>query len=580
MARAKTTRTPSAAARSRVTRAGSRKTTAGRGSPAQRRPRFEAIVLVVETAPSQAPAEVVARLVDEAGLRGWTVRPTPGAADEFALLPPARRRVSPSAAWKISYQLRDRAEVVHAEPLFAYAVPDVHEPPARTARTEEHDPATADDCEWSLRTANVLAAWDLFGTRLPGAGVTVGHPDTGYTPHPELAEPSRLLVDKGFDFDDDDADALDDLAAGFMDNPGHGTGTGSVIVSARGALTAPGLPAFVSGVAPHASLIPIRTTESVVLFSMHGLRCAIDHAVAQGCQVISISLGGPLPSLSLRRAIRRATDAGTIVLAAAGNFVRVVVFPAAFDDAVAVAGSTIQDEPWNGSCRGDAVDITAPGASVWRARVERGPDGGFTFSVLRGSGTSFAVATVAGVAALWVSYHGWPELVRRYGAPGVARVFKHLLQATCRTPPGWDSASFGPGIVDARALLEAPLPETALARKARDARRAAVASDVSGLEAILHLMPDVPRTGLELALADLLRVSDRDLPAVLQDVGEELAFQLVMQPDLRERVEARARSAGATVTLRRSQVTPPLEPGLVSRRLAGYLKPAARRSGR
>ena len=61
--------------------------------------------------------------------------------------------------------------------------------------------------------------------------MTVAHPDTGYTPHPELADPGRLLIDLGFDFDDDDADALDDLDEGFLDNPGHGTGTGSVIVN-------------------------------------------------------------------------------------------------------------------------------------------------------------------------------------------------------------------------------------------------------------------------------------------------------------------------------------------------------------
>ena len=77
--------------------------------------------------------------------------------------------------------------------------------------------------------------------------------------------------------------------------------------------------------------------------------------------MISISLGGPLPSPALRHAVRRATDAGTIVLAAAGNQVRVVVFPAAFEETIAVAASTFTDEEWSGSSRGDAVDITAPG---------------------------------------------------------------------------------------------------------------------------------------------------------------------------------------------------------------------------
>ena len=40
--------------------------------------------------------------------------------------------------------------------------------------------------------------------RQPGAGVIVGHPDTGFTPHPDLADSARLLVNLGRDFDDDD----------------------------------------------------------------------------------------------------------------------------------------------------------------------------------------------------------------------------------------------------------------------------------------------------------------------------------------------------------------------------------------
>ena len=68
------------------------------------------------------------------------------------------------------------------------------------------DPATDTDFEWSLVKANVLEAWRLFGARPPGAGVRVGHPDTGYTLHPELADPAGLLVSEGYDYDDDDPD--------------------------------------------------------------------------------------------------------------------------------------------------------------------------------------------------------------------------------------------------------------------------------------------------------------------------------------------------------------------------------------
>src|SRR6185295_19750333 len=102
---------------------------------------------------------------------------------------------------------------------------------------------------------------------------------------------------------------------------------------------------------------------------MRNLRDAIDHAVASKCHVISISLGG-LPSDSLHDAIRRAEDAGVIVLAAAGNYVRLVVWPARYPEVVAVAACNFEGRAWSGSSRGDAVDITGPGEDVYRAYWE------------------------------------------------------------------------------------------------------------------------------------------------------------------------------------------------------------------
>jgi len=58
----------------------------------------------------------------------------------------------------------------------------------------------------------------------------------------------------------------------------------------------------------------------------------------------------------------------------------------------------------------------------------------------------------------------------------------------------------------------------------------------------------VPRTRVEETIADLLQVPDRDLPSILQDYGDELAFQLVMQPGLLQKLGQRAggrRAAGS-----------------------------------
>ena len=170
-----------------------------------------------------------------------------------------------------------------------------------------------------------------------------------------------------------------------------------------------------------------------------------------------MSLGG-IPASALHRAIRRAVDADIIVMAAAGNCVRLVVWPARYDECIAVAATNSDDQPWPGTCRGASVDISAPGQNVYRAVVPpSGPSAADT--VGQGQGTSFAVALTAGVAALWLAHHGRDTVVSAARARGetVQAMFRRLLQSTARRPTPWDSHQMGPGIVDARALLEADL---------------------------------------------------------------------------------------------------------------------------
>jgi serine protease len=534
-----------------------------------RQPEFEALTTVINVPPTKDARAVIRDLANRVGLGRAHLEAVTADGSEWEIEP--RARIAVGRAWDLAAALRAQPEVVHAEPMFRYLVPEnvVRPAPRAAAGVATHDPATDNEFDWSLRKANVLDAWPLFGARPPGAGIRVGHPDTGYTPHPELADPGRLLITEGWDFDDDDANPIDDLNADFLDNPSHGTGTGSVILSGVGpAAAGPG--PFVSGAAPHALLIPIRTTETVVLFSMRNLRRALDHATTHGVHVVSISLGGPFPGFGTSTAITRAIDAGTIVLAAAGNEIGFVVFPAAFEDVIAVAATNIRDVPWTGSSHGPAVDISAPGESVWRALTQRNAAGQFQFSVERGTGTSFAVATTAGAAALWVSFHGWASLVRHYGAASVARVFKYLLQATSRRPSGWDTTEYGAGIVDARRLLREPLPAVAPARKLHDARRASVATDTTGIETLVHLLPGVSRTRIEELLAEMLHVPDRALATILQDHGAELAFQLAMQPAVLDSLR-RATRGGKAAAAGRQTVRRKLSTASLSSRLRRQL---------
>src|SRR5207302_4211505 len=117
-----------------------------------------------------------------------------------------------------------------------------------------------------------------------------------------------------------------------------------------------------------------------------------------------ISMGG-LGNWRLQQAVAFAQKRDVIICAAAGNCVHFVVWPAAYDEVIAVAGCNAARQIWTGSCRGSAVDVTAPAESVWCADASK-QNGAVTFSMIRGTGTSYAVATTAGVAALWLAHHG------------------------------------------------------------------------------------------------------------------------------------------------------------------------------
>ena len=133
--------------------------------------------------------------------------------------------------------------------------------------------------------------------------------------------------------------------------------------------------------------------------AIHAAAIGDPNFVRRPADVISLSLGGG-PSRSVLDALRVAEARGVIVLAAAGNRVPLgaVVFPARYEEAIAVAASNVRSEPWEGTSGGDAVVITAPGESVWVAtRKQRGNR--IYDCVQTATGTSYAVAITAGVCS-------------------------------------------------------------------------------------------------------------------------------------------------------------------------------------
>ncbi|HSV44377.1 MAG TPA: S8 family serine peptidase [Ramlibacter sp.] len=338
------------------------------------------------------------------------------------------------------------------------------------AATTTLPPAFQGPFDWHLDTGgvNVAKAWELFSGSpqfagaLPWAGIKVGHVDTGYTEHAALgwsagASPT-VDVPAGHDFWDDDPDARDEMIPGF---PGHGTRISATIAGflAGGA----GRPYY--GAAPGVQIVPYRVTDSVGIDHVtRHVAAAIREAVADGCQVINVSLGALFHHGHLSDAIDFAYDNGVITVCAAGNVWKEVIYPGRYNRCITMGGIGPGRKPWSGSAKGIYVDLCAPADRMRRVKAQALPPG-TAGSMLEphddGDGTSYATALCSGVAALWLAWHGPAALQARYAAGGkwqVAAAFKALLRATALVPAGWDSTEYGSGVIDAAALLGAALP--------------------------------------------------------------------------------------------------------------------------
>ena len=107
-----------------------------------------------------------------------------------------------------------------------------------------------------------------------------------------------------------------------------------------------------------------------------------------------MSLGSPMPSETMHRALRYAKGRSMVVVAAAGNSGGSVGYPG-LPETIAVSAADYNDKLADFSSRGAEVDFIAPGVDV----VSTWPNNN-TVSL---SGTSMAAPHVAGLAALAVA---------------------------------------------------------------------------------------------------------------------------------------------------------------------------------
>src|SRR5262245_44546773 len=160
----------------------------------------------------------------------------------------------------------------------------------------------------------------------------IAHIDTGYDPN-HIVRPAHILtmLERNFVEGENPGSAQDPNRGGMLlDNSGHGPGTLSILA---GGLVPPPHNVVLGG-APEADILPLRVASSVVLLRTSALARALDYAIQQQVDVITMSMGG-LPSQAWAEAVDRVYEAGICYCAAAGNHTgdlppRVLVYPARY----------------------------------------------------------------------------------------------------------------------------------------------------------------------------------------------------------------------------------------------------------
>ncbi|WP_030693276.1 type VII secretion-associated serine protease mycosin [Streptomyces globisporus] len=227
---------------------------------------------------------------------------------------------------------------------------------------------------------------------------------------------------------------------GTVDEVGHGTKVAGIIAARPRKGTG-----FV-GLAPEATVIPIRQNDEKNSGKSDTMAQAIDYAVLKGAQVINISQDTtqPLgPDSPMAKAVARAVEKDVVVVASAGNDgmdgALKKTYPAAFPGVLAVASSDRNNERAAFSQSGPMVGVAAPGVDI----VSTVPGGGQCVD----NGTSFSAPYVAGVAVL---------LRAKYPEWSAAQVVARIEQTAVRSINGRDD-HVGWGVVDpVRALADLP----------------------------------------------------------------------------------------------------------------------------
>ena len=322
-----------------------------------------------------------------------------------------------------------------------------------------------------------------------GKVVRVAHLDTGYDPNHSVLPPHlRRDLQRNFVNDQPPNDARDPGKHEPLQNPGHGTGTLSILAGGPFKFIDAGYPGqfddFIGG-SPHAEIVPVRVGKSVVQFYTSTVAAGINYAAelcdkeATRVHVMSMSMGG-VASQAWADAVNKAYEAGIVYVCAAGNNfsagpfgvpTRFIVYPARFRRVIAACGVMANARPYYGLSFGTMQGNWGPSSKMATALSAFTPNipwaelGCADIVDMNGQGTSAATPQVAAAAALYLQRHlttisKYPEKWMR-----VEAVRHGLFASADKSADGGSPEKLGNGILKSARALEVTPPQASTLQK-------------------------------------------------------------------------------------------------------------------